>query len=188
MVGIIYTDPTLSTNWVSVDISHLNGVTVIYDYSTNNTGNSQTILWNGADADKVYNVNVTAKVGTNQYLWSQIAGSAIPDNPFLGLFDFLGQHVDTLPYVSTGWPEGMTSLQIAQLVGSGIIVLFLCIGSFRSAGACCIIAWILAGVLMYLGWWGNSTTTYSTVPMFILAGFVGFLVHLGEAKQTERDV
>jgi hypothetical protein len=186
MVGITYYDPSNTTQWVYIIVTHRSGSTTVNDYSTNNTGNSQIILWNDADSDKSYNVNVTALIGTTEYVWMLIAPTTPNTNPFLGIFDFLGPTVSTMPHYTSGWPFELDSAAIAQLAGSAIIMLFLTIGSFRSAGACCILSWIIAGVLMYMGWWGNSTVTYSTVPMFVFAGFIGFFIHLGEAKQTER--
>jgi hypothetical protein len=187
MIGITYYDPSNTTEWVYIFVTHRSGSITVNDYSTNNTGNSQIILWNDADADKSYNVNVTALIGSTEYIWMLIAPTTPSTNPFLGIFDFLGPTVSTMPHVTSGWPFELDSAAIAQLAGSAIIMLFLTIGSFRSAGACCILSWIIAGVLMYMGWWGNSTVTYSTVPMFVFAGFIGFFIHLGEAKQTERD-
>jgi hypothetical protein len=188
LIGISYVDPSTSTAWLAINVTHRSGSTTINDYYTNNTGSSQTILWNGADLDKSYTVYAVAMIGTTSRTWSLIAPVEPNSNPFMGIFDFLGQSIDTFPHVDTGWPVGMSSLQIAQLIGASIIMLFLCIGSFRSAGACCILSWIIAGIMMFLGWWGDSTTTYATVPMYVFSGFVGLVVHLGEAKQTEREL
>ena len=38
--------------------------------------------------------------------------------------DSLGPNVNTMPYVTNGWPLGMTSAMIAELVAGAIVVLF----------------------------------------------------------------
>jgi TM2 domain-containing membrane protein YozV len=75
----------------------------------------------------------------------------------------------------------MTSTQIAQIGAAAIIMLFLCIGSFRSAGACCILAWIIGGIMIFLGWWVTS------IPEFALAGFLSILIAIDEGKQSVRE-
>jgi hypothetical protein len=90
-----------------------------------------------------------------------------------------------MPHVQTGWPQGMTSAQIGQIIGASIVMLFLCIGSFRSAGACCILSWIIFGILLYLGWLG-AVSIY-TIPQFALSGVIALLVHFSEAKDTVRE-
>jgi hypothetical protein len=173
------------TQWLYTLITHTSGTTVITDYTTNTTGNSQTILWNGADSAKNYDVNVTASINDVIYVWVLSAPSAPPANPFLGVFDFLGQHVDTMPYVTTGWPTGMTSENIAELVGSAIVVLFLCIGSFRSAGSCAILSWTIFGVLAYLGWLGIFDAR--SLPMFAFSGVLAILMYMADQKETTRE-
>jgi hypothetical protein len=173
------------TDWLYTLITHKSGTTTIIDYTTNTTGNSQTILWNGADSERDYNVNVTASINGVIYVWVQYAVAAPPANPFLGVFDFLGQHVDTMPYRYTGWPSGMTSDNIAQLIGSAIVMLFLVIGSFRSAGSCAILSWIIFGVLAYLGWMGDFTL--GALPMFAFSGFLGILMYMADQKEVTRE-
>jgi hypothetical protein len=65
-------------------------------------------------------------------------------------------------------------------------MLFLCIGSFRSAGACCILSWIIFGILCFLGWFG--VVTPYTVPQFALSGFVALIIAIDEGKSQTREV
>jgi hypothetical protein len=91
-----------------------------------------------------------------------------------------------MPYVSTGWPEGMTSTNIAQLIGATLVMMFLCIGSFKSAGPCCMLSWIIFGILMFLGWIGIASPY--AIPQFAISGFVGILIMIDEGKRDSREV
>jgi hypothetical protein len=185
-IGISYIDSSDSTDWLYFTVTHRSGSITVTDYIYNSTGDTQTILWNNAEADKEYTINAIASINGVEYSWIVPVGLASSSNPWLGLLDWLGKDTDTLPEVHTGWPFGMTSLQIAQLFGSAIIVLFLCIGSFKSAGACCLLAWIIGGVMLYLGWVGG--TTLASIPLFTLAGVLSIFIVLDEGKQTVREV
>ena len=187
-VLVIYIDPSGNTSWVYVQISHMQGVTQIVDYVVNSTGSAQNFLWMLGDSTVNYLVSVQAYSGGELYTWNLAAGTSYSgSNPFSGLFDFLGSSVGTLPQVQTGWPVGMTTFQIGQLAAACIIMLFLCIGSFRSAGACCILSWIVAGVMVYLGWFGGGTA-YASIPEFALAGFLSVFIAIQEGKETTREV
>lgn len=186
LIGVIYSDPSNLTDWLYINITHRSGVLTVYDYNTNNTESTQTILWNDADADKAYTVTGTAQISGVAKTWIVAVPKTVLANPFSGIFDWIGQPIPTLPHVHTGWPDGMTSVQIAQLAASAIIMFFLCVGSFRSVGACCVLAWIMGGVMLVLGWWGGGTTTAS-IPEFALAGFLSFLVAIDEGKQQVRE-
>lgn len=186
LIGIVYSDPSNTTDWLYLNITHRSGTSTIYDYNTNNTGSTQTILWNNADLDKAYLVTATAQINGEEKTWIVAVPKTVSANAWDGIFDWLGQYTPTLPHVHTGWPEGMTSGQIAQLIAAFIILFFLCIGSFRSVGACCILAWIVGGVMLALGWWGGGTATAS-LPLFSLAGFLSVVVAIDESKQTVRE-
>jgi len=186
LIGISYSDPSSLTDWLNVNITHRSGTVTIYDYDTNNTGSSQTILWNGADNDKAYVVTGMAQINGAQTIWIVQVPHTASSNPWSGVFDFLGQNIPTLPNTHTGWPANMTSAQIAQLVAAFVILFFLSIGSFRSVGACCILSWIIAGVMLYLGWFGGGTV-YASIPEFALAGFLSILIILDEGKSTVRE-
>lgn len=185
LIGIDYVDPSNSTSALSILITHLSGMDTINDYSNSIASNATTILWNAASSGISYNVNVSATISGVQYVWALIADESIGTNPFLGAFDWLGVNTQTLPHVQTGWPAGMTSAQIAEIAGACIVMLFLCIGSFRSAGACCMLSWIIFGILLYMGWMGVITPY--TIPEFAFSGFIGILIMLDEAKQTARE-
>jgi hypothetical protein len=187
LIGMAYSDPSTGTNWLYLNITHKSGSSTIFDYNTNNTGNSQTILWNAADENKAYSVTGIANIGGVNKTWI-VAVPKLPNaNPWLGIWDWLGNENKTLPVVHTGFPEGMSSAQISQLVAACVIVFFLGIGSFKSTGACCVLAWIVGGVMLYLGWFGGGTV-YASIPNFALAGFLSVVIAIQEGKSTEREV
>ena len=189
LIGISYQDPSNSTDWFNITITHQSGSLTVLDYSnTPTSGSPQTILWNDADAEKSYNVNSTALIGTQQYIWINQAPSSASTNPWLGIWDWLGKPILTMPYTSTGWPLGMTTNNIAQIVGAIIILFFLSIGSYRSSGPVCIIAWIMSGFMIAFGWWGNGVVGgLSAIPEFALSGFIAIMIHLSEAKDSVRE-
>ena len=183
-IYITYTDPSTSTAWLSLNITHKSGTTVITDYALNQTGNTQVIEWNGGDSDKSYTVSATASIGSSEQSWVTPLAAAAASNPFLGVFDFLGVSTTTLPNVYTGWPPGMTSFQIAQLVAALLITVFLGMGSFRNAGASAIMACIFAGIMFAIGWWsgGVGQASINAVPMLGLAFFIAIFTHFNEKK------
>ena len=184
LISITYTDPSTSTVWLSFNITHKSGTTIITDYTLNQTGNTQVVQWNGADSDKSYTVAATASVGGTQKSWVIPLTSSAASNPFLGVFDFLGVTTATLPGVYTGWPAGMTSYQIAQLIAALLITVFLGMGSFRNAGASAIMACIFAGIMFAIGWWsgGVGQASVNAVPMLGLAFFIAIFTHFNEKK------
>lgn len=186
LIGIAYADATEETNWLFVNITHKQGTIVIYDFSANDTGSSQTVLWNLADADLAYTVTGIADIGGTEKTWIVPVPKLPPENPWLGVFDWLGNENGTMPHVHTGFPDGMSSAQIAQLVAAFLITFFLSIGSFKSAGACCVISWIVGGIMLYLGWFGGGTV-YASIPNFALAGVLSIIIVLTEGKDTVRE-
>lgn len=185
IIIISYSDPTANTAWLYVNITHRSIQTWINDYVTNNTANSQTIVFGGCDEDKTYVVYGVASVNSTLYTWRISVSNMPSDNVWLGTFDFLGVDVSTLPHVYTGW-NGLTSAQIAQLVAAGLMLLFLGIGSFRSAGASMFMAWCFGGVMLAVGWYNGGAVIAgaSSLPLFGFAGFLTVLIHFGERKQT----
>ena len=189
LIGITYVDPSNTTTLGNITISHQSGSTTISDYTTIAISNSTTLLWNAATGGVNYNVNVTTIIAGSTYIWVLTVPSSATANPWLGAWDWLGSSTPTMPYVTTGWPLGMTTYQIAELVGGVIIAFFLTIGSYRSSGATCIVAWIMSGFLMAFGWWGNGVVGgVSAIPMFALSGFLAILIHISEAKETAREI
>lgn len=198
-IAIVYVDPTVSTQWATFLIYHPVGTVNIIDYYLNQTGNSQTVTWNGADPQVSYIVNVTALLTnvTSGYgfmpSWTFSIGTLPPANPFLGVFDWLGQYVNTMPYTPTGWTgangQQISSGMIAEFVGMAIILMFLGVGSYRSSGITCIVTWIMSGILIWLGWWSNGVTGgLAAVPSFAICGFIAIFIQIGEGKQVEREV
>jgi hypothetical protein len=187
-ISVSYIDPNENTSWVYIRIYHMQGSTEIVDYVTNTTGNVQLVSWLLADSTINYFIYVEAYSLDEIHTWTLTASTSFStSNPFLGLFDFLGNTQNTLPYVQTGWPLNMTSAQIAQLIGTLVIMLFLCVGSFRNAGASCIMAWIMGGIMLYLGWFQGGTA-YAAIPEFALAGFLSVIIAIDEGKTTVREV
>lgn len=181
-----YDDPTDSTDWLYFNLTHANGLDTILDYTSNTTGNTQTIVWNGADADKSYFVTALSSYNGTSTGWVLTVNRAVGDNPFTGVFDFLGTNTETIPFYYTGWPNGMNSAQIAQLIAAFIITMFLGIGSFRNAGASCVMAWIVGGIMLAIGWWngGLAQAGSSALPEFVLAGFLSVIIAIQEGKQA----
>jgi hypothetical protein len=188
LIGISYIDPSNLTSSGSIIITHQNGVSTINDYSSSTLGNITTILWNNAAPGVDYNVNISSTIDGQSYLWVLAVPSAAIANPWIGIWDWLGSSTPTMPYVSTGWPLGMTTNQIAELAGGIIIAFFLTIGSFRSSGATCIVAWVMSGFLIAFGWWGNGTLGgVSAIPEFALSGFIAIMIQISEAKDVARE-
>lgn len=198
LIGISYIDPSYTTNWLYITITHQFGTETVTDYITNNTGNTQTILWNSADSLTDYVVTASASIASNTSVygttpsWAISVSKTVSANAWLGVFDWLGQHVRTMPYTPTGWTVAngvqLTSAQIAEIVGSAIILLFLGIGSYRTAGAACILCWIASGFMIVLGWWGNGVGgAVGALPTFAFSGFIAIMVHMSEGKDTARE-
>jgi hypothetical protein len=197
-IAVTYSDPSYSTQWLYISITHQFGSQTINDYTQNQTGNSQTLLWNSASATTDYTTTIQASIlnSTSAYgnnpEWIFTIPQNAPANPFYGAFDWLGQYTPTMPYTPTGWTNASggqwTSSQIAELLGMALILIFLGIGSFRSSGPACITAWILSGILIYLGWWGNGLIgAVAAIPAFALCGFVAIFIQLSEGKDTARE-
>lgn len=187
---ISYQDPSLSTTALTVTITHQYGTATILDYTLTSSGSSQIIMWSSADSQTSYTVTVNATItstnstyGSNPS-WTFAIGATVPSNPWLGVFDFLGQNIQTMPQIYTGWPNGFTSFDIAQLIGAFIIILFLGMGSLRNTGASMIMACIAAGIMFAIGWWGGGMAqgAVAALPELGFAFFVATLTHFSEKK------
>lgn len=185
-ISVTYVDPDDNTSWVYLQISHMQGSTEIIDYIVNSTGSIQSFSWLLADSTTDYLIEVQAYINGEVQVWHLTATITASSNPWTGVFDWLGNAVAVLPEMHMGWPEGMTGAQIAQIAGAIIVALFLCIGSFRSAGACAIISWLMFGILIVMGWFG--TVTPWTIPSFAVSGFFAIIVALEEGKREVREV
>lgn len=186
-IGVAYAEGSAETNWLYVNITHKQGANIIFDYAYNDTGSSQVLYWNLAAENLNYIATGVANTSSGVTVWIVPVPVLANTNPWLGVFDWLGNENGTLPAYHHGFPPGMTSADIAQIIGAVVITLFLGIGSFRSAGACCVLAWIVSGVLLFLGWYGVGTA-YASIPSFALAGFLSVVIALNEGKETVREV
>ena len=168
-LGITYFDPDSETDWLYVTISHQDGTYLIIDDSHNYTSsaNSVTRILT-VDNETDYYVQVLAYRYGGVIEWDFACPILHATNPFTGLLDFLGT-----------WPTGFDP---AQIFAATIIMCALGLGSFRSAGVSCVLAWIIAGIMLAIGWFTIS------VPMLALAGVLSVLVVLTEGKETTRDV
>ena len=174
-IQVTYTDPSESTVWVSVQIWHYNGATETTDYFLNTTANSLSVLWAEADSETDYYVHVQAY--SNGFLYGgwqfSLSWVTLPSNPFSGLLDWLGSY-----------PSGMIA---ANIIGAVIVMLFLAIGSSKTTGFSCLLAWIICGILVLMGWITLNDPSRG-IPMFFLAGFVSVLVFIEERKTETREV
>lgn len=191
LIGVSYVDPSNLTSSFYFNITHRNGLATIFDYSYTSSSSSGTFLWNLASSSRAYKVTAVATISGTTKTWIIQIPTEAPANPWLGAFDFLGNYTATLPHVPTGWegPGGtqLTSGQIAQLVAAAIITLFLSIGSFKSAGACCVVAWAISGIMLYLGWFQGGTAAAS-IPTFALAGVLSAFLVISEYRESTGAV
>lgn len=161
-----YLDPNATTTWLYVQITHLAGGNTIIDFTDNQTANTYTTTQTVDNATD-YTVQIqTYRDGTITE-WDIPCPVTSGSNPFAGLFNYLGT-----------WPAGIDP---AQIVAAVIIMLFLAIGSYGSAGVSCILSWIITGILMAIGWFTMGG------PLFVFAGILSILVVLDESKKTARE-
>jgi hypothetical protein len=174
VIETTYLDPTSNTTWVAITISHLQGTTSVTDYTSNSTGNSVTFTWGSADANTNYYITVTSLSGGNTYSFTLTVPSEAISNPWAQIdWNNLGQYIPTLPATYSGW----MGIDPTQLLAAMLILFALGIGSYYSTGASCLVCWVIAGVLLMMGWWQGS------IPLFALAGFFTILILLDEYKK-----
>lgn len=184
LIEIEYVDSASLTNWLFLNITHRDGTSTINDYNSNTTGHTQVISWNEAVGNWNYIIYANASTSGGIYTWQITVPKQAGDNPWDGQFDWLGNDTETFPDYLMGWPEGMTSAQIGQLMACGIIMLFLGIGSYKNAGASMAIAWIAGGIMFALGWYsgGAAQAGASGIPLFAFAGVLAIITHMQEKK------
>jgi hypothetical protein len=169
-----YVDPSGNTTWVNIQISHQQGTTSIIDYSANVTGNSQTFTWSLADPYTTYSVTITSLSDGELYTFTLIVPSISADNPWSGIdWSWLGGVIPTLPTTYTGW--GL--IDPTQVIATILILFALGIGSYFSTGPSIFISWVIAGVLLAMGWWQGN------IGLFVLAGVVAVLTLIDEYKK-----
>lgn len=184
LIEFTYADSSSSTDWLYLLVTHKSGTSTINDYVSNTTGYSQIIDWNYAVSSFDYVVYANASLGGTVFSWQVTVSKVQPDNPWEGQLDWLGPTANTYPDALMGWPEGMSSVQVGQLIACGVIILFLGIGSFRNAGAAMVFAWIAGGLMMVMGWYtgGAAQAGASSIPLFCFGLFLGIITHMQEKK------
>jgi accessory gene regulator protein AgrB len=75
-----------------------------------------------------------------------------------------------------------TGFDVAQLPAAAVLFLVLAIFSFASHGKGCILCWVVALVMVALGWFVVS------LPAFGLALVYSVFILFIEGKQTEREI
>lgn len=166
-IDITYVDSDEVTDWLYIEITHQDGAYLITDATDNQTSTNSYTLTATVDNETDYFVQVQAYRYGGITEWDFACPVLTLTNPFTGLLDFLGT-----------WPTGFDP---AQLFAAAIIMCGLGLGSFRSAGVSCVLAWILTGIFVAIGWFTIG------IPMFAFAGVISIIVVLTEGKETTRD-
>jgi hypothetical protein len=167
-IDVTYYDPDSATDWLYMKITHQDGAYLVTDYTDNQSSTNSLSTTVTVDNATDYFVQVQAYRYGGVMEWDFACPNLTLTNPFDGLLDYLGT-----------WPTGFDP---AQIFAAAIIMCALGLGSFRSAGVSCILAWILAGIFLAIGWFTIS------LPMLALAGVLSVLIVLTESKETTRDV
>lgn len=167
-IRITYADGSESTYWLFLNITHKVGTSYVLDYEINTTGFSYSLTWTLADETTDYIVHIVSYASNKIFSWTYpCIITQINANPFDGLLDFIGD-----------W-QGFNA---AQIPAAFIIMLFLGIGSFRSAGVCCLLSWIVMVIFVIMGWYA------ATVPTMGFACATSILIWLAEGKETVREI
>ena len=164
-----YVDSMGGTYWLYMNITHLasSGGTQL-DYDVNVSTSSYSLTWNLADNETDYIVHIEAYAYSGYFSWKfSCPAQPASNNPFAGLFNFMGNWGIINP---------------SQLPAGLIIVLFLAIGSTRSTGASCVLAWVVGAILMVMGWFTVS------LPLLAFAGITSIFIYIAEQKETAREV
>jgi hypothetical protein len=159
-IQILYSDSLLHTNWMQVQIYHQNGLLA---YSTNNTGNTQNIIWNLANPSASYTSTITvssSQFGTKTWSFGLQYLGAPPTNPWD--LSFLG----TFPIPAT---------QIVNLV---MVCLVFAVFSEEYSWLVGIIATVVASILVAIGW--------STIPPSWLAVTMGISIIIAISIKRRR--
>jgi len=194
-------------DFLSVVRSDNGSVISISFFSPSNTGHFNfTILKNvGSSSVVVYSGNILGAYLPLNFVWSEAEsfsdytvqgfhyasdGSllrswivSVPvrvdkSNPWSMLLAPFSISVNTLPG-SAVLPAGF---DIAQVPAAAIIALVLAIFSWKNHGLGCILCWVVALVMVSLGWFVVS------LPAFGFALFTSVLIVFVEGKRTEREL
>jgi hypothetical protein len=161
-----YSDAQELTDWMEVTISYKSGYVYVEAYSTNNTGNSQSVNWYSAVNTTDYRVTLTASRNGTTYTWVHGAATIqVSTNPWDALSVF-----------------GTSPFDLNQLLGVGIVLGVIGVFSYASTGAGAVLGVVTAGLLVLIGWLDIGWTILG------LAFFVALVVALREGKKREREL
>ncbi len=138
-------------------------------------------LWNNAEASASYTVKAWAYDTSNTLLQSwtvNIPTAQQATNPWEALLDPLASQVATLP----GSAVLPTGFNVAQLPAAIIVAFVLAVFSFKNHDVGCLLAWVIAAIMVGLGWFTVS------LPAFGFALFLSILIAFSEGKKTEREL
>lgn len=176
-IVVYYNDPTNTTDYVVLFLYKLVGTTeqLLYD---NDLGYPLNFAFEDADASTTYIVNLISYDDEDEVIneWTQTIGpSTGQTNVWEGLLNPLTSQVPTLPDTSV-LPEGY---KIAELPAAIIVAFVLAIFSFRSPELGCFLSWLIALILVGLGWLSVS------LPAFGFALFLSVFIVFSEGKKSE---
>lgn len=161
-----YTDSQTETNWLTVTIKHKVGYTLVQDYTTNNTGDTQQINWYSASASLDYLVYLVASRDSGELSWSFSTPFYEPDtNPWAEPLTILG---DSLPF------------PIANIVGFTIVMFFFGMTTYEDRHLGLVVGILVAGFLTYIHWLAIPVT-FIALALCLAVFFI-----LSEAKKHER--
>lgn len=174
-IRVTYTDTDNLTTSINILIIEGDGDNELIKYNTTITGFNETYpggvyVFDWTDRDNTLNYQVIVLAMREGVLHSW-AFPILKDasSPFTGVFDFLGT-----------WPNDVDP---AQVIG-GVVVILSGIGIFSYFGTAmgCGFSWVMAGIMAAVGWYTLS------IPMFVFAGLITFLIYIDEAKKTAREI
>jgi len=173
-----YTTGTFNFNIYKRDGASLYNV---YNNTINNSGEQFVFIW--SDIEKTVNYVVQGvtydAAGQTLFSWNiDLPVRTDKTNPWAVLLDPFVHQISTLPNSSL-LPEDFNILQLPATV---IICLVLAIISWRNSAAGMLLAWVIAAIMVGIGWFVVS------FPAFGFALFLTVLIAVSEAKRTEREL
>lgn len=178
-VSVNYTDSEGLTDWVYFEIYHRDGLNTLTDYAYNSSSVPATLLWTGADSGKEYTVYVEANYNSSLLAWYfGIPTVNTNSNPWAGVLNPFASSNPTLP-ISNVLPKGFA---VEQIPAALLIAFVLAIFSYANHEVGCLLSWVFAAIMVYLGWFTVS------LPAFGFALFLSVLIAFTEGKKTEREL
>jgi hypothetical protein len=167
-------------------ISEVRGKDVVVLYSSGVVDHvyfPYSFIWFNAEPGVVYTVDAFHFGDDGGLLRSWVVSVSSVNgggkgNPFVELLAPFGLSIDTLP----GSAVLPTGFDVAQLPVAGLLGLVLAIFSFSNHGKGCLLCWVVAAVMVGLGWFVVS------LPAFGFALFLSVLIVFTEGKRTEREL